>query len=399
MKKHLIYFASAISIFSTTLIAQNRSIAFEHGSFKEIKEKALKENKLIFIDAYTTWCGPCKQMAKNIFTNDTVADYYNKNFVNAKIDMEKGEGIEIAKMYEVSCYPNLLFIDGNGNLVHRDAGSMPVSSFMVFAETAQNPEKRFSYFVKNYDANKQNSEFLIKYIEKASSSCLTPTGAISQYFSLQKDEDLLSQSNWEMILEHTNSMDSREFKYVMSNKDKFEKAYTPVAVNDKINNITRSALKSVVKSTPFNELKYKEAKDKITTLNLSSTKLVFFESDLSLSQKKSDWDLYAKLAVENVDLFYSNDPNMLNNIAWNFYEKVTNKEALLKAESWAMKACEIENTYANKDTYAAVLYKVGKKDLALTTANNAIELAKKEKYTAEDYKGTTELIEKIKALK
>ena len=58
---------------------------------------------------------PCKQMAKSVFTNDAVADYYNTNLVNAKIDMEKGEGLEIAKLYEVKCYPNLLFIDGNGS--------------------------------------------------------------------------------------------------------------------------------------------------------------------------------------------------------------------------------------------------------------------------------------------
>ncbi len=73
---------------------------------------------------------------------------------------------------------------------------------------------------------------------------------------------------------------------------------------------------------------------------------------------------------------------MLNSIAWNFYEKVEDKEALQKAEGWASKACELEKNYANLDTYAAVLYKVGKKDLALQMANKAIEIAKKEKYTA-----------------
>jgi len=150
----------AISVFASQLSAQNKSITFEHSSFKEIKEKAIKENKLIFIDAYTTWCGPCKQMARNVFTNDTVAEYYNKNFVNAKIDMEKGEGIEIAKLYEVRCYPNLLFVDGNGNLVHRIAGSMSPKEFMALAEEAKDSKNNFAFYVKNYDLNKTNSVFL-----------------------------------------------------------------------------------------------------------------------------------------------------------------------------------------------------------------------------------------------
>ena len=98
-------------------------------------------------------------------------------------------------------------------------------------------------------------------------------------------------------------------------------------------------------------------------------------------------------------MFYLNDANILNSISWTFYESVNDKEALLKAEAWAKKACELEKTYANLDTYAAVLYKTGKKDLALETANKAIELAKKEKYSPSDYQGATDLIKKIKEKK
>lgn len=141
MKLKLI--TGTIVLSSVTLFAQHRSITFEHTSFKEIKAKALKENKLIFIDAYTSWCGPCKRMAREVFTNDTVADYYNKNFVNAKIDMEKGEGVDIAKQYDVRCYPNLLFVDGNGNIVHRVAGGMSPKEFIALGEETKTPENVF----------------------------------------------------------------------------------------------------------------------------------------------------------------------------------------------------------------------------------------------------------------
>lgn len=96
------FLVPAILLFSAFFaFAQNREIHFEHTAWKEILAKAKKENKLIMVDAFTTWCGPCKWMAKNTFTNDTVADFYNSKFVNAKIDMEKGEGLDIAKQYEV----------------------------------------------------------------------------------------------------------------------------------------------------------------------------------------------------------------------------------------------------------------------------------------------------------
>jgi thiol:disulfide interchange protein len=105
-----------IFLVSISFNAQNKDgIQFQAKSLEEAQKLAQQENKLIFIDLYTTWCGPCKLMAKNIFTLKSVGDHYNANFVNAKIDMEKGEGIDIAKKYDVKVFPTYLFIDGNGD--------------------------------------------------------------------------------------------------------------------------------------------------------------------------------------------------------------------------------------------------------------------------------------------
>lgn len=400
MKKLSLTYAVIIgSLVTVQANAQNRKIAFEHGNFSEIKAKAKKENKLIFVDAFTTWCGPCKQMAKNVFTNDTVADYFNANLVNAKIDMEKGEGLEIAKQYEVQCYPNLLFIDGDGKLVHRIAGYMSPSDFIAEANKAKDPEKRFSYYANNYESNKQNADFLAKYVTAMSSTCLDPGAAIAQYFSLQKEEQLTSKQNWEMIKEHVNNMNDKEFIYLVANKNKFEELYTAKEVNAKLDHVNKNTLFGIIRAKPFDEKAYNDTKAKISAMNLVNTNRVFFESDLRLAQKNNDWAAYAKLAVENVDSYYGNDPNMLNSISWEFYEKVSDKPALLKAESWAAKAVEMDPSYPNMDTYASVLYKNGKHDQALQMANKAIEVAKKDGYTKEDYKGTKDLIEKIKAPK
>src|ERR1035437_4011181 len=91
-------------------------IKFEHGTFTEIKAKAKAENKLIFMDAYTSWCGPCKWMAKTVFTNDTVAGYCNEHFICVQFDMEVGEGIELAKQFMIRSYPTFIFADAQGNM-------------------------------------------------------------------------------------------------------------------------------------------------------------------------------------------------------------------------------------------------------------------------------------------
>lgn len=395
MKMKLI--VATLLLSSITVFAQHRSIIFEQTSFKEIKEKALKENKLIFIDAYTTWCGPCKQMSKNIFTNDSVADYYNKNFVNAKIDMEKGEGSEIAKNFEVQCYPNLLFVDGNGKLIHRLAGSMSVKEFIDLGEQTKFPEKCFSYYSKNYETNKTNIDFLYNYIDARSATCLESEDLVKKYFSLQKESDLFSQKNWEMIKGYVYSLDSKEFKFLMNNKQKYVDLYSLKLIDEKIDDVLKSSLSSIIRSASFDEEKYKSAKQKISSFNHSNVKFIFFEADLLLAEKKQDWLNYSKLALNNVDLYYLNNADLLNSFAWTFYEHVNDIECLVKAEQWAKKACELDDSYANLDTYASVLFKVGKKDDALLIVKKAIHAAEKAQLDPKDYETTSNLMLKIKS--
>lgn len=97
-------------------------IQFSEAAWKAQLEKAKAENKLVFLDAYTSWCGPCKMLQKNVFTQQAVGDFFNKEFINVKIDMEKGEGPELALQYPLEGYPTLLFIDGDGKVVKKVLG-------------------------------------------------------------------------------------------------------------------------------------------------------------------------------------------------------------------------------------------------------------------------------------
>ena len=162
MKKYIALFILLIFIAGLSN-AQNRSIEFHHGTFKEILASAKKENKMIFIDCFTTWCGPCKFMSKNIFTNDSVADFYNQNFINAKIDMEKGEGLDIAKKYQVRNYPTMLYLNAEGLQLHRVCGSSETHEFIENGRVALDPPQRLATSTEKFRGGKVGAEYAGKY--------------------------------------------------------------------------------------------------------------------------------------------------------------------------------------------------------------------------------------------
>jgi thioredoxin 1 len=115
---------------------QHGGIEFKHVSLKEAQKEAKKSNKIIFIDAYTSWCGPCKKMAATSFKNEEVGEIYNKQFINLKIDCEKdADGPEISRRYKISSYPTLLFIDATGKLKKQVVGFQTPERLMFLANS------------------------------------------------------------------------------------------------------------------------------------------------------------------------------------------------------------------------------------------------------------------------
>lgn len=144
--------------------------------------KAQQENKLVFVDFYTSWCGPCKVLDKTVFPVEKVGEFFNANFVSCKIQCDDGGiGVELGKKYDVIAYPTLMFLDGEGEMVHVQAGASSADALIEIGKTALNPELNLKSMMTKWDSGNRDEDFVNQYFkslkkfyryEKASSDFL-----------------------------------------------------------------------------------------------------------------------------------------------------------------------------------------------------------------------------------
>ncbi len=222
MKKYL---SLIILLFSLLPLSWSQGINFETGTWKEVVAKAQQENKMIYLDVYTTWCGPCKSMANNIFPTQAAGDKYNKLFINYKVDAEKGEGKEIARKYGVGSYPTNLYINPKDeSVVYKIAGACGLGDFLKRADIAMLDFKdplTWEEYQQKLKKNPKDLNFLIQYIEKADrigqDNDLALDYFVENHMSLPPTD-----SNILFLLIHTKTFDNKAYKILKANKERMD---------------------------------------------------------------------------------------------------------------------------------------------------------------------------------
>ncbi len=372
---------------NTTIQAQG--IEFFHGSWEEALAEAKAQDKPIFIDTYTTWCGPCKRMAKMVFTQQAVGDYYNENFVNVKIDMEKTEGLKFGKKYPVSAFPTLYFIDNNGKVLHKVKGAQPADKFVALGKFVASKIDKSKDFEKDYADGKRDPAFVLAYVKALNKSGKSSLKVANDYLKEQKD--LTTPENLNFILAATTEADSRIFKLLIEHRDGIT-ALNDAASVEKV--IESACQKTAAKAIEFkSEDLHKEAKTKMKK-NLPAKAANFaMHADLKFYQATENAKAYLKASNLFAKKEVKNNAAKLNTLATDLLTTFTeNKKALKKAEQYAKKATENGGLFQYYQTYASILFLNGKNDKALAAAKKAFELTGKDR-NAKDH--IMQLIKKI----
>ncbi|WP_164121838.1 thioredoxin family protein [Sphingobacterium sp. xlx-130] len=154
-----------IFLIFTTLSSYAQGIAFKDLDYETALTLAKKENKNIFVDVYTSWCGPCKKMTADVFPLKEVGDYFNPNFISLKLDAEKQASHGVFQKFKPSAYPTYFWIDSNGNLLGVETGMMSPKGLIQSSERAvlSNISNELAEYEKQWNAGDRSYALTTKY--------------------------------------------------------------------------------------------------------------------------------------------------------------------------------------------------------------------------------------------
>lgn len=385
---------SLFILFISLSVFSQESINFEKGTFKEILAKAKKEKKLVFMDAFAVWCGPCKLMEKNIFPLPSVSEYYNANFINARFDMEKGEGQEIAMKYGVRSYPTFLFLNGDGEVVMKNYGYMGEKDFLTIAQEANQPKYRNSSNKELFEKGENNPEFLLNMMSLYAQSDYELAKKASERYFKVKNNQPLTKDELGMLLYFIKSPTDPNYQIFVAKKQEIttlmsEDIYNQFDTNIKITKILENTLDQ--KTGTINDDEF--FKNAIPLVGKTEAEIALNRMKVIIYPNSGKFDEYEKAALS----YYQNGENFeteeLLKAAWIFSEHITTPSSLKKAEEWAEKSVMKSETPENTYILAKIYSKTGKKDQAKSYAEISKNLANAQ---GKDDKLATQLLESLK---
>jgi len=353
-------------------LVQAQGIQFFEGTWQEALDAAAREDKLLFVDAYATWCGPCKRMAKEVFTKKEAGDYFNRNFINVKLDMERGEGLVFREKYPVSAFPTLYFIDARGEVVHRVVGAQQLEGLLKLGRFALTKVDDSDQYAQRFEEGDRDPELILKYVTALNKAGKPSLKVVNTY--LAERPDLTRETNLRILFEGATEADSRVFDLLLTHRAAIEGIYDKTRVEGRIEAAcTATLMKAIEFNVPdLHRLAVETMKKQVPAKSAEFA----LDADLQFHRQSGDLPVYFKACVQAGNARAASDPAGIAQLALQLMqEHGQDKEGVKTAIRLADAAAKHATTWEPVFHQAQVYKLAGDRKAAITAAEKAKKMA------------------------
>jgi thioredoxin-related protein len=389
MKLYFLTSLLIIGLFVLPVSANAQGIDFETVDWESVKEKAKTSGLPIFVDAYASWCEPCKWMSDNTFGEEEVGVFFKDNYVSYKLNVEKGVGVDFAQKYGITSYPTLLYFNSDGELVHRIMGAYNSEDFIAKSRAALLPENQIYTLKKAFEKEKGDPAFLRKYADALKRVGEEYMYIADIYIDLVGIESLVEKEHFGVLEHCVNDYQHMAYRYVLANKADFILSLG----NDRIDSYLNAAFNIRCYEMIENGSEQAVIRDFLQEVKgVLPNRVDYFKAKIDFYNNRGDERKDYRLARKYEK--YCNDAKSLNGIArymLNVYGK--SKTQLNAALEWVDRAILLEESIATLETKALILLALDNRETALEVAEKQLVISKEEGRYVEE---TEALISRIK---
>lgn len=367
-----------------------QGITFYIGPYSGALEKASRENKLVMVDAYTDWCGWCKVMDRETFSVDSVGAFFDKHFICIKINMEEGEGVDLAKKFRINSFPTYLFLDQKGRPLMKSQGYQVPGEFLKTGRKVLEPENHMQYPGKPDKMDPGFPEFYHNAFKTGKDRKYPENEQVAAYLEGMSEKDLMKEPAWSVMWRFETNEKFDQF--FLENREEYERQYGKTEVMEKLGSLVFVKWDEILESEETGQIKevlkwidknYPESEREIT--KIYGQQYVYTEL--------ADWENLAKVSLEMFNKTGTQYHNMLNSTAWDIAMEAGDPKILDGPKKWMKQVVEdFPADYSYLDTYAWVLYQAGDVKQAEKWAKKALQVGKD---SVEKTGSTDRLLEKI----
>lgn len=321
MKRSLIF----IFLFAVSLSSYAQGIKFQKVKWQEALEMAKEESKLLFVDSYAEWCGPCKRMAKNEFVKPDVGEIYNTHFINLKLDMESKNGRTFDSKYPVSAYPTMFFLDGDGNVIKKIRGGQKGDQLIAMAKAAIKGYDTSGKFKEKYDEGDRSYATVYSYVDALNKSG-KPSLRISNDY-LKSKPDITEEERVKFYYVAAVDADSKIFDKMVDNKSKLVALLGAEAFDKKVKSACDNTVRKAVEYETVSLLEEAIEKSKAMT---NGSKEYGLNAKMDYAEDMRDKTMFASAAEDISKIHFKGDISKINDIVLTIHKLFGDDADMLK---------------------------------------------------------------------